>query len=84
MKGLKYQKVTYNKMYRKWPVYIVNALPKNHNDAPFSFYSELQFLHNSHYTSFGQGVKFIQSVLKLSPMNFWRNLHLFEYQKLNN
>ena len=66
MKGLRYQKVTYKQMYRKWPVYIGNALPKNLDDAPFSFlFGITVFAQFAQYIQVLDTVKIIQSVLNL-------------------
>ena len=51
------KKTTFFQMCRKGPIYTIKLLFKNLKNAPISFYSQLQFLHVSHYTRFGRGVE---------------------------
>ena len=66
----------------------MNFKLQNLNYAPFSLYWQLQFLHVSHYTSFGRVVNKTRKNhsinFKISPMYFWRLLPLLEFQKRPN
>ena len=66
-------------MCMKWPIYILTELLENLHRARFSFYRQSQFLHTSPYMVFERGIPTIDS--KPFPMDYWRNWHLFEYQK---